>query len=100
MGPVLGPHAHTIRAHETRVAKPWLPAPRDGRPGEGQRLTPDAPHKGGKSPPPPVRPPTTPAARSPPQGIEQHANQRDGAGPPHPHTRAGSTLVEDTDSPP
>ena len=30
MGPVLGPHAHTNCARETRVAEPWLPAPRDG----------------------------------------------------------------------
>ena len=69
MGLMLGPHAHTIRAHETRVAEPWLPAPRDGRPGEGQRLTPDAPHNGGR-PPPPGRPPTNPAAGSPPQGMQ------------------------------
>ena len=40
MGPVLGPHAHTNRARETRAAAPWLPAPMDGRPREGQRLSP------------------------------------------------------------
>ena len=45
MGPVLGPHARTNRTRDTRVAKPGLPAPEDGQPGEGQRLTPDAPHR-------------------------------------------------------
>ena len=69
MGPVLGPHNHSDEARDTRVAEPWLPAPKDGRPGEGQRLTPDTPHNGGR-PPPPKRPPTTPAARSPPQGMQ------------------------------
>ena len=34
----------------TRVAEPSLPAPEDGRPGEGQRLTPDAPQNGGRPP--------------------------------------------------
>ena len=68
MGPVLGPHAHTNRARETRVAEPWLPAPTDGRPGEGESLTPDAPHNGGR-PAAPGQPPTTPAACSPPQGM-------------------------------
>ena len=62
--PVLGPHARTDRTRDTRVAVPWLPAPEDGRPREGQRLTPDAPHSGGR-PPPRGPPPTTPAARSP-----------------------------------
>ena len=68
MGPVLGPHASTDRTRDTRVAEPWLPAPEDGRPEEGQRLTPDDPHNGGSPPPPPPprgRPPTTHAARSP-----------------------------------
>ena len=51
VGPVLGPHARTDRARDTRVAEPWLPAPEDGRPGEGQRLTPGAPHNGGRHPP-------------------------------------------------
>ena len=69
MGPVLGPHAHTKRARETRVAEPWLPTQREGRSGEGQGLTPDAPHNGG-TPPPLGQPPTTPAARSPAQGMQ------------------------------
>ena len=64
VGPVLGPHARTDRTRDTRVAEPWLPAPEDGRPGEGQRLTPGAPHNGGR-PPLRGRPPTTPAAHSP-----------------------------------
>ena len=52
VGPVLGPHARTDRTRDTRVAEPRPPAPEDGRPGEGQRLTPDAPHNGGRPPPP------------------------------------------------
>ena len=51
MGLVLGPHARIDRTRDTRVAEPWLPAPEDGRPGEEQRLTPGAPHNGGKHPP-------------------------------------------------
>ena len=51
VGPVLGPHARTDRTRDTRDAEPWLPAPEDGRPGERQRLTPGAPHNGGKHPP-------------------------------------------------
>ena len=52
VGPVLGPNARTDRTRDTGVAEPWLPAPENGRPGEGQRLTPDAPHKTGRPPPP------------------------------------------------
>ena len=52
VGPVLGPHARIDRTRDTRVAEPWLPAPEDRRPGEGQRLTPGAPHNSGKHPPP------------------------------------------------
>ena len=62
--PLLSTHARTDCTRNTRVAVPRLPAPEDGRPGEGQRLTPEAPHNGGKPPPPRGRPPTTPAARS------------------------------------
>ena len=54
--PVLGPHARTDRTRDTRVAEPWLPAPEDGRPGEGQRLTPGAPHNGGRPPHPGTAP--------------------------------------------
>ena len=52
VGPVLGPHARTDRTRDTRVAEPWLHAPEDERPGKGQRLTPGAPHNGGRHPPP------------------------------------------------
>ena len=52
VGPVLGPHARIDRTRDTRVAEPWLHAPEDERPGEGQRLTPGAPHSGGRHPPP------------------------------------------------
>ena len=61
VGPVLGPHARTDRTRDTRVAEPWPPAPEDGRPGEGQRLTPDAPHNGGRHTPR-GRPSATPTA--------------------------------------
>ena len=44
VGSVLGPHARTDRTRDTRVTEPQLPAPEDRRPGEGQRLKPDAPH--------------------------------------------------------
>ena len=68
VGPVLGPHARTDRGRDTRVAEPRLPAPEDGRPGEGQRLTPDAPHNGGRHPPR-ERPSANPtASNAGPQG--------------------------------
>ena len=68
MGLVLGPHARTDRTRDTRVAEPLLPAPEDGQPGEGQRLTPDAPHNGGRHPPW-GRPSATPtASNTGPQG--------------------------------
>ena len=69
VGPVLGPHARTDRTRDTRVAEPWLPAPEDGQPGEGQRLTPDAPHNGGR-PPPPGTAPHVPRGKQPPQGMQ------------------------------
>ena len=95
VGPVLGPHAHTNRARNTRVAEPWPPAPKDRRPGEGQCLTPDAPHNG-ERPPPPGMAPHHPRGTQPPT---VHASKGDSAGPPHPHTRAHSTWVADPDSP-
>ena len=68
VGPMLGPHARTDRTRDTRDAEPWLPAPEDGRPGEGQRLTPGAPHNGGRHPPR-GRPSATPtASNAGPQG--------------------------------
>ena len=96
VGPVLGPHARTDRTRDTRVAEPRLPAPEDGRPGEGQRLTPDAPQNGGRPPPPGDGPPPPPRHAAP----TGHAGQGDSVGPPHPHTRAHSTWVADPDSPP
>ena len=68
VGPVLGPHARIDRTRDTRFAEPWLPAPEDGRSGEGQRLTPGAPHNGGRHPPR-GRPSATPtASNAGPQG--------------------------------
>ena len=96
VGPVLGPHARTDRTRDTRVAEPWLPAPENGRPGEGQRLTPYAPHNGGRPPPPGTAPHPTPRHAAP----TGHAGQGDSVGPPHPHTHAHSTWVADPNSPP
>ena len=94
--PVLGPYASTDRTRNTRVAEPWLPAPEDGRSVEGQRLTPDAPHSGGRPPPPGDGPPLTPRHAAP----TGRAGQGDSVGPQHPHTRAHSTWVADPNSPP
>ena len=69
VGPVVGPHARTDRARDTRLAEPRLPAPEDRRPGEGQRLTPDAPHNGGR-PPPQGTAPQPPRGTQPPQGMQ------------------------------
>ena len=79
MGPVLGPHAHTDRTQNTRVAEPWLPAPEDRRPGEGRRLTPDAPHNSGR-PPSPGDGPHHPRGTQPPQGVQA----KSGRGEPGP----------------
>ena len=68
VGPVLGPQARTDRTRNTQVAVPRLPSPEDGRSGEGQRLTPDAPHNGGR-PPPPGTAPRHPRRTQPPQGM-------------------------------
>ena len=83
MGPVLGFHARTGRTLDTRVAKPWLPAPEDGRLGEGQRLTPDAPHNGGRTPPPETAP-HHPRGTQPPQGMQAKGTVLG----PHTHTPA------------
>ena len=88
MGPVLGPKAHTNRARERRVAEPWLPASRDGRPGEGQCLIPAGPHNYGM-PPPPGRPLTTPAAHSPPKGVQAKGTVLD------PHTRTAAPTARE-----
>ena len=96
VGPVLGPKARTDRTPDRRVAEPWLPAPEDGRPGEGQRLTPDAPHNGGRPAPPGDGPPPPPRHAAP----KGHAGQGDSVGPPHPHTCAHSRWVADPNSRP
>ena len=67
--PVLGPHARSDRTRNTRVAVPRLPALEDGRSGEGQPLTPDAPHNSGR-PPPPGMAPHHPRGMQPPQGVQ------------------------------
>ena len=61
------PHPHT-RAHSMWVAEPWLPAPEDGRPGEGEHLTSDAPHNGERHPPRGCPPATPTASSAGPQG--------------------------------
>ena len=83
VGPVLGPHAHTDRSRDTRVAEPWLPAPEDGWREEGQRLTPDAPHNRGR-PPPPGTDPHHPRGTQPPQGMQAKGTVLG----PHTHTPA------------
>ena len=80
---VLGPHARTDHIRDTRVAEPWLPAPEDRRLGEGQRLTPDAPHNGGR-PPPPETAPHRPRGTQPPQGMQAKGTVLG----PHTHTPA------------
>ena len=83
VGPVLGPHAHTDCIRDTRVAEPQLPAPEDGWPGEGQRLTPDAPRNGGR-PTPPGTAPHHPRGTQPPQGMQAKGTVLG----PHTHTPA------------
>ena len=82
VGPVLGHHARTDRTRDTRDAEPWLPAPEDGRPREGQRLTPGAPHNGGKHPPPGDALPPPPQRATP---ARKGARCGAGAGSPGPH---------------
>ena len=81
MGAVLGPHARTHRIRDTQVAEPRLPAPEDGLLGEGQRLTPDAPHNGGRPPPPGTAPPH-PRGTQPPWGMQAKGTVLG----PHTHT--------------
>ena len=83
VGPVLGPHARTDRTRDTRDADLWLPAPEDGRPGEGQRLTPGAPHNGGRQTPPGTDP-HHPRGMQPPQGMQAKGTVLG----PHTHTPA------------
>ena len=92
VGPVLGLHARTDRTRDTRVAEPWLPAPEDGRPGEGQRLTPDAPHNSGR-PPPPGTAPHHPRGARPPQRMQAEGTV------PGPHTRTPAPTARVDDGP-
>ena len=83
MGQVLGPHARTDRTRDTRVAEPRPPAQEGGRLGEGQRLTPDAPHNSGR-PAPPGTAPHHPRGTQPPQGMQAKGTVLG----PHTHTSA------------
>ena len=89
-----GSPRRTNRTRDTRVAEPRLSAPEDGWPGEGQRLTPDAPHNDGRPPLPGDGPPTPPRHAAP----TGRASQGDSAAPPHLHTRTHSTWVADPNS--
>ena len=82
VGPMLGPHARIDRTRDTRVAEPWLHAPEDGRPGEGQRLTPGAPHNGRRHPPPRDALPPPPQRATP---ARKGARCGAGAGSTRPH---------------
>ena len=101
VGLVLGPHARTDRTRDTRVAEPRLPAPEDGGPGEGQRLTPDAPNNGGRHAPPPGMAPHHPRGSSPHRACRPRGQcwaptpthprpQHVGGGPQQPAQWAGS----------
>ena len=94
VGLVLGPHTRTNRTRDTRVTKTELPAPEDGRPGEGQRLTPDAPPKGGR-PPPPGTAPHHPRGTQPPQGMQAKGTVLGH----HNHTSAHTARVWRTPTP-
>ena len=84
MEPVLGPHARTHRTRNTRVAVPRLPAPEDGRSGEGQRLTTDAPHNSGRPPSPGDGPPPPPRHAAPTgrAGLTRYGGTGTGPSPP------------------
>ena len=73
----------TDRTRDTRDAEPWQPAPEVWRLGEGQRLTPDAPHNRGR-PPPPGKAPHHPRGTQPPQGMQAKGTMLG----PHTHTPA------------
>ena len=87
VGPVLGPHARTNRTRDTRVVEPWLPARGDERPREGQRLTLDAPHNGGR-PRPPETAPQVPRGAQPPQGMQAKGTVHG------PHTRTTAPTAQ------
>ena len=96
VGPVLGPHARTDRTRDNTGR--GTPAARStGRAAAGG-TAPDTrrPSQRRQATPPRDGPPPLPRHAAP----TGHAGQRDSVGPPHPHTRAHSTWVADTDSPP
>ena len=78
-----GSHARTNRTRDTRVAVPRPPTPECGRPGEGQRRTPGAPHKRGRRPPPGTAP-HHPNGTQPPQSMQAKGTVLR----PHTHTPA------------
>ena len=84
VGPLLGPQGHTNCTRDTRAAETRLPAPKGGRSGEGQRLTPDAPHKGGRPPPPGDGLPPPPLYAAP-HGVYKPKGQCWAPTPAHPH---------------
>ena len=84
------PRLHQPRAGNTGNGA-WLPAPRDGRPEERKRLTPDAPHNSERSAPP-GQPPTTPPRRSPLQGTHAKGTVPD----PHAGTAAPTARGQRT----
>ena len=79
-GTVLGPHTHTpvprARGCRTQTARPV-----GGQAGEGERLTSDAPHNGGRPPPADALPPAPQRARPARKGARCAA----GDGSPRPH---------------
>ena len=95
--PVLGPHARTDRTRNTQVAVPRLPAPEDGRSGEGQHLTPDAPHNSGRPSPPGDSPPPPPRQAAPTGRAGQARWGGGGTRPPSPeHARRSKGPGQDT----
>ena len=91
VGLVLGPHARTDRTRDTRVAERRLPAPEDGRPAEGQRLTPDAPHNGGRQAPR-GRPSATPTTSNAP--THQRTSHEKIRTPPPALRHSDTTMAE------
>ena len=84
-----GSHARTDRTQDTRVTEPWPPALEGRRPGEGQRLTPDAPHNGGR-PSPLGTAPHHPYGTQPPQGMQAKGTVLDPHTPTPAPTARGS----------
>ena len=88
------PHPHT-RAHSTWVADPDSP-PRGRATERGTQRDTRRPSQRWRASPPGDSPPPPPRRTVPPG----HASRADSAGPPPPKTRAHSTWMTDTDSPP